>query len=218
MNRLRRTGGRATLVAVPLALAVLGATTGPAGAAARPGGSLTCRGEGVDPAAAVRYRTETVIHAPLSVIWKVQTDVRNWPSWQPSVTTVERLHHGPLRPGAAFRWTTPVPVTPSTPATSLTITSTVRQIRHQACIRWTGPAFGEGLHIDGVHVWNFTKVEGGVLVRTEETHTGPQVDANVPVATRLLGEGLEGWLRNLKAAAEAPRSPATGLVRTGVAG
>lgn len=72
-----------------------------------------------------------------------------------------------------------------------------------SCIRWTGPADGEGLHIDGVHVWNFTEVEGGVRVGTEETHTGPQVDANVPMATELLRQGLDAWLRDLKAAAEA---------------
>lgn len=43
-----------------------------------------------------------------------------------------------------------------------------------------------------MHVWNFTELPGGVLVRTEETHTGPQVDANVPAATGILRQGLEG--------------------------
>lgn len=38
---------------------------------------------------------------------------------------------------------------------------------------------------------------------TEETHTGAQVDADVPTATKILGEGLESWLRELKSAAEA---------------
>ncbi|MFD7338958.1 SRPBCC family protein [Streptomyces violascens] len=175
----------------------------PAGATPHPSKSLTCRGEGVDPDARVRYRTQTVIHAPLSTIWKLQTDVERWPSWQAAVKTSERLDHGPFRKGSAFLWTTPVPPNPSTPATSLDITSTVQQIKHNSCIRWTGPAIGEGLHIDGVHVWNFTRVKGGVLVRTEETHTGPQVDANVPAATKMLSDGLDAWLRELKAAAEA---------------
>ncbi|MGW8327018.1 SRPBCC family protein [Streptomyces sp. NPDC055897] len=205
MSSTRRVGARAALFALPLTLAVLGAASAPAGAASQPAKSLTCQGKGVDPEAAVRYRTETVIHAPLSTIWKLQTDVRRWPSWQAPVATVERLYHGPLRPGAAFRWTTPVPANPATPATTLTITSTVQQMKHNACIRWTGPADAQGLHIDGVHVWNFIKVKGGVLVRTEETHTGPQVDANVPAATELLSGGLEGWLRDLKTAAEARR-------------
>ncbi|WP_306327323.1 SRPBCC family protein [Streptomyces venezuelae] len=195
----------AALFTVPVVLALLGAAAGPAAPSTGlpAAGPLTCRGQGVDPGAPVRYRTETVIDAPLRTIWKLQTDVENWPSWQAPVEAVDRLGHGPLRPGAAFRWTLPIPPNPSTPATRLDITSTVRQIKHQACVRWTGPAVGEGLRIDGVHVWTFTEVEGGVRVATEETHAGPQVEADVPTASLLLREGLEAWLRDLKTAAEA---------------
>ncbi|MEJ8633078.1 SRPBCC family protein [Streptomyces sp. MS2.AVA.5] len=207
MSGLRSTSSRAALYAVPLVLGLLGAAAAPAGAAAshaphsdRP---VTCRGQGVDPDALVRHRTEVVINAPLRTIWSLQTDVERWPSWQTPVESVDRLDHGPFRKGSAFRWTTPIPPNPATPATSLDITSTVRQIKHHSCIRWTGPAVGEGLHIDGVHVWTFTKVKGGVRVSTDETHTGAQVEADVPTATKLLGAGLEAWLRELKSAAEA---------------
>ncbi|MER5963549.1 SRPBCC family protein [Streptomyces sp. NPDC002057] len=202
-------GIRTALLSIPLALGLLstaatssGATDSAAPHASRPDAPLTCRGEGVDPDALVRHRTDVVIAAPLRTVWKIQTDVERWPSWQTPLESVQRLDHGPLRKGSAFRWTMPVPPNPSTPATSLEITSTVRQIEREACIRWTGPAIGEGLRIDGVHVWTFTKVRGGVLVRTEETHTGAEVEANVPVATQLLREGLETWLRDLKSEAE----------------
>ncbi|MCT6778333.1 SRPBCC family protein [Streptomyces sp. CS7] len=207
MSRTRSTA--AALLALPLAAAALLATAAaPAGSAtARPAPSLTCQGKGVDAKALVRARTETVIDAPLSTVWKLQTDVERWPSWQTHVTSMDRLDHGPFRPGAAFRWTTPIPPNPATPATSLDITSTVRQVERGSCIRWTGPAVGEGLHIDGVHVWSFQKVRGGVLVRTEETHTGEQVEANVPYATEILKQGLEAWLGELKAAAEARSCP-----------
>ncbi|MFJ8771106.1 SRPBCC family protein [Streptomyces microflavus] len=202
MSRVRT----AALFTAPLALAGVLATAAaaPAGAAApRPGPSLTCQGKGVDSKAEVRARAETVVDAPLSTIWKLQTDVERWPAWQAHVTSADRLDHGPFRPGSAFRWATPVPPNPVTPATSLDITSTVKQLRAGSCIRWTGPATGEGLHIDGVHVWSFTKVRGGVLVRTEETHTGEQVEANVPFATEILQQGLDAWLVELKTAAEA---------------
>ncbi|MEU6043503.1 SRPBCC family protein [Streptomyces griseus] len=203
MSRTRTAA--AALLALPLAAAgLLGAAAAPAEAAtARPAPSLTCRGQGVDPDALVRARAEAVIDAPLSTVWKLQTEVERWPDWQTHVTGMDRLDHGPFRPGSAFRWTTPVPPNPATPATSLDITSTVGQLKHGSCIRWTGPAVGEGLHIDGVHVWTFTRVRGGVLVRTEETHTGEQVDANVPYATAILKQGLEAWLAELKTAAEA---------------
>ena len=166
--------------------------------------SLTCQGQGVDPTAKVRYRTETFIQAPISTVWKLQTDVERWPAWQQPVTTMKRLDPGPLRPQSQFRWTTPVPANPAGPATALVITSTVQQLQHDRCIRWTGPAIGDGLHIDGVHVWNFIPMAGGVLVRTEETHTGPQIDANVPLATQYLADGLKSWLTDLKTAAETP--------------
>jgi uncharacterized membrane protein len=192
---------RAALLALPMIAGLL-AVAAPAQAAPAQPASLTCQGEGVDPAAQVRYRTEIFIKAPVSTVWAVQTDVERWPSWQRPVTTMKRLDPGPLRPHSQFRWTTPVPATPAGPATTLVITSTVRQLRHDQCIRWTGPAIGIGLHIDGVHVWNFIPVPGGVLVRTEESHTGPQVDANVPLATQFLADGLEAWLTDLKTAAE----------------
>jgi len=168
---------------------------------------VTCDGQGVDPAATIRYRTETVVHASLETIWNLQTDVERWPSWQAPVTSVERLDTGELRPGSQFRWTTPVPETPTTPATTLVITSTVEHLTPYRCIRWTGPGEGDGLRIDmGVHVWTFTEVDGGVLVRTEETWTGPQVEADATTSTTYLGYGLEAWLTDLKAAAG--RAPA----------
>ncbi len=205
MSGIRRTGTRAALSTLPLVIGLLGTAAAPAGATPHhPGTSLTCRGKGVDPDALIRQKTETVIHAPLHTIWKLQTDVERWPTWQSPVETAKRLDHGPLRKSSVFRWTTPAPATPTTPATTLQITSTVEQLKHHSCIRWTGPAIGDGLRIGrGVHVWNFTKVAGGVRVSTEETHRGAQVESNVPLAKEILRRGLEQWLSDLKAAAEA---------------
>ncbi|MEV4165320.1 SRPBCC family protein [Nonomuraea dietziae] len=216
-----RSRTRARLTALTISLAIAGTLAGnlPAAQAAtgRPlathhGGGLQCRGKGVDTTAKIRYRTEKLIKAPLSTIWKLQTDVERWPSWQKPVTSMKRLDPGPLRRHSRFRWTTPVPATPVSPPTTLVITSTVRQLQHHTCIRWTGPAIGEGLRIDqGVHVWTFTKVKGGVLVRTEETHAGDQIETDVPLATHFLGQGLEAWLRDLKTTAEARNQQQRGL-------
>ncbi|MFF7653587.1 SRPBCC family protein [Streptomyces sp. NPDC007983] len=203
MSRIRPL---AALFAIPLAVAAtLGMTTPPAQAAS--GASSTCRGEGVDRTALIRYRTDTVIKAPLSTIWKLQTDVERWPTWQAPVLTMKRLDPGPLHKGSRFRWTTPAPATPTTPETTLNITSTVHQLQRGSCILWKGPAVGEGLRIDeGVHLWRFTKVKGGVRVHTEETWTGDQIEADVPTATEALGRGLEQWMRDLKATAEADQT------------
>ncbi|MFG2049483.1 SRPBCC family protein [Micromonospora sp. NPDC048935] len=165
--------------------------------------TVRCAGRTVDTAAQIRYRTETTIDAPLRTVWKLQTDVERWPSWQKPVLSSKRLDRGPLRPGSSFRWTTPVDETALNPATTLVVTSTVGQLQHQRCLRWDGPAIGAGLRIDeGVHVWTFTEVDGRVLVRTEETWRGDQVEQNVDFSTVALGAGLETWLTELKTRAE----------------
>jgi uncharacterized membrane protein len=199
---------RSHVLAVPFVLAGLLGAAAPAAEAAQHIGPSRCGGRGVDPAAVIRYESDVVIKAPLSTVWKLQTDVDRWPSWQPPVTSAARLDPGPLRRGSQFRWTTPAPATPTTPATTLAITSTVRELRSHHCVLWSGPAVGEGLRIDeGVHLWTFRKVPGGVRVHTEETWTGAQVEADVPTATAALGAGLEAWLRDLRATAEG--APAT---------
>ncbi|MGP4103334.1 SRPBCC family protein [Nonomuraea sp. KM90] len=203
---VRRTRTRAAALAIPLTLAGVLASTVPAAQAATtsPGSASQCRGHGVDPSARIRYESDIVIKAPLSTVFKLQTDVERWPAWQAPVLTMKRLTPGPLRKGSQFRWTTPAPATPTTPATTLEITSTVRQLKHDSCILWSGPAIGAGLRIDeGVHLWTFTRVKGGVRVHTAETWTGAQVEADIPTATAALGGGLEAWLRDLKTTAEA---------------
>jgi uncharacterized membrane protein len=196
---------RSALLAIPLVTAgLLGATTAPAQAATTPDGPLTCRGAGIDPAAKLHHRTETLVKAPLSTLWKLHTDVAGWPAWQEPVTSAKKLDPGPLRAGSRFRWTTPAPATPTTPATTLVITSTVEQAQRGQCVRWTGPAIGTGLRIDrGVHVWTFTRVAGGVLVRTEESWTGAQIEADPATAIQYLAPGLDAWLAALKSTAEA---------------
>jgi len=140
----------------------------------------------------------------VDTVWKLQTGVEGWPSWQAAVTSAKRLDPGPLHPGSRFRWTTPAPATPSSPATTLVITSTVGQIQPGRCVRWTGPAIGDGLRIDrGVHVWTFTPARGGVVVRTEESWTGAQVEADPATAIQYLALGLDLWLADLATAAEA---------------
>lgn len=211
---------RTALSLIPLAIAIAltatacgtddsgSAASSPVTTTAAPTDSaaLTCGGAGIDSAAQIHYRTEALINAPLSTIWELQTDVERWPAWQQPVTSNKRLDQGPLREGSQFQWTTPVPASATTPATTLVITSSVQQVRQNQCIRWSGPAIGDGLRIDnGIHVWNFTEVDGGVLVRTEENWTGAQVEADVPTSTAFLGMGLEAWLKDLKATAEARR-------------
>ena len=51
----------------------------------------------------MRTQEQVDIEAPADVVWDVMTDVRRWPEWTDSITSVEALQDGPLRVGAKFR-------------------------------------------------------------------------------------------------------------------
>jgi Polyketide cyclase / dehydrase and lipid transport len=142
----------------------------------------------IDPTAPVITREDILIHAPLNTIWRIQTDVENWPTWQPNVAVVVKDTPGQLRPGSVFRWSTE----------GLSITSTVKQVDHGKRLAWGGPAQG----ITAVHVWTFTPTSDGVLVHTEESWTGDPVVANQAVLQAALDNSLHNWVNNLKHQAE----------------
>jgi hypothetical protein len=48
----------------------------------------------IDPLAPVITREEILIHASPKKIWEIQTDVEDWPSWQPDVVSVKRAGPG----------------------------------------------------------------------------------------------------------------------------
>lgn len=143
----------------------------------------------IDRNAPVISRDDIVIHAPLNHVWRIQTDVEQWPAWQPAVQSSVKQTPGPLRPGSSWLWSTD----------GLDgITSTVKQIEPGRRIVWGGPAQG----ITAVHVWTFTPTEDGVKVHTEESWTGDPVTANTAVLQQALDASLDHWLHHLKQRAE----------------
>ncbi len=137
--------------------------------------------------APVITRDEILIDAPIERIWEIQTDVANWPSWQPDVDGVQT--DGPLAVGSVFHWQT----------AGLDITSTVEEVDAPHRIVWGGPARG----IVAVHVWTLSAQDDGVLVYTEESWEGEPVDNQVETLQSALDNSLRDWLENLKRTAEA---------------
>jgi uncharacterized protein YndB with AHSA1/START domain len=137
--------------------------------------------------APVITRDEIVIQAPIETIWDIQTNVDEWPSWQPDVDGAKS--EGALGVGSVFRWQT----------AGLDITSTVEEIDAPNRIVWGGPALG----IVAVHVWTFEPQDDGVLVRTAESWEGDPVTAQVETLQVALDGSLRAWLENLKRTAEA---------------
>jgi uncharacterized protein YndB with AHSA1/START domain len=148
----------------------------------------------IDEDAPVITRDEIVIRAPLETIWDVQTNVDEWPAWQPDVDGAKA--EGPLDVGSVFRWQT----------AGLDITSTVEEIDAPRRIVWGGPAQG----IVAVHVWTFEPQDDGALVRTAESGEGEPVTAQVETLQAALDASLRAWLTNLKRIAEERSGGASG--------
>jgi hypothetical protein len=136
--------------------------------------------------APVISRDEILIEAAIESVWEIQTNVAEWPSWQPEVNSAEA--EGPLEVGSAFRWQT----------AGLDITSTVEEIDPPRRIAWSGAAQG----IVAVHVWTFEPWNEGTFVRTAESWEGEPVTANVETLQGALDGSLRAWLENLKRVAE----------------
>ncbi|MET8331165.1 SRPBCC family protein [Streptomyces sp. NPDC005181] len=184
---------RRLLVVAAIVGSVVMTASGLAAAAAHVHTAQACRNAVIDATAPVITRDDILIRAPRSTVWAIQTDVENWPDWQPGVTAVRRADAGKLRVGSAFTWD----------VEGLHVTSTVRQVEPGRRIVWGGTGNG----ITAVHVWTFTPPRDGVLVHTEESWQGAPVDADVPTAQAALDASLRAWLENLKQVSEAQTAP-----------
>jgi len=216
----RRPATKVAAAAVGMVLSVAGCSSGgdseqSAGGGTTPSASAPaeqtqgnqCGGTSIDHAAAVTRSSDIVINAPLQRVWDTHTDVETWDQWQDAILTIERLDPGALSASSQFRWTTPVPKSQLSPADTLTITSSVKQLDPGKCVIWEGPAIGKAITIDrGVHLWTFTETGAATHVHTEESWDaafldslkGPDYDA----AAAMLGGGLDLWLQALKTKVE----------------
>ena len=141
---------------------------------------------GIDRNAPVIVHHEIDINAPLETIWRLQTDVNNWPAWQTDITAA-RLD-GPFEPGNSFTWT----------SYGFTVTSTIYAVAERTRTLWGGPAQG----VMGIHEWVYTQTSTGTHVATQESFSGQPVEADPTGMQSTLDKSLTAWLGHLKATAE----------------
>lgn len=140
----------------------------------------------IDRSAPILAHHRTVIQAPLSLVWRLHTDVEAWPTWQTDIAWARLTE--PFVPGTTFTWHT----------AGLDVASTLYQIEPERHTLWGGPAHG----IDGIHAWNFTQDADGVQVSTEESWRGAALEGQVPQMQSALDSSLVRWLQHLKSEAE----------------
>jgi hypothetical protein len=151
---------------------------------------------GIDRDAPATARHEIVINAPLDTVWRLQTDVNNWPAWQTDITTA-RLDV-PFEPGNSFTWT----------SYGFTVTSTIYAVAERARTLWGGAAQG----IMGTHEWVYSQTPTGTHVATHESFSGQPVQADATGMQSVLDKSLTDWLGHLKTTAESTSPLQAGIV------
>ncbi|MFE7030056.1 SRPBCC family protein [Streptomyces sp. NPDC057621] len=177
-------------VAAVVTATALSAPSPAAAHEAKPGGRThqECRGVTVDRSAPVISRATVLIKAPLTTIWHLHTDIDAWDTWIPEITPARKKTPGPLRQGSVFEWS----------PQNMHVTSTVKSVAPRRCTAWAAPVNG----IDGIHLFTFEQVKGGVLATTEESWAGAPVEADIPGNQTALDTGLADWMKRLKNTAE----------------
>jgi len=110
----------------------------------------------INSKASLIAKKETVINAPVHHVWKIQSDIDNWPKWQKEVSYAKL--QGKLAKGTKFQWK----------AMGMNISSKLQEVVENKTIGWTGKSFG----MDAVHFWNFEKHGNMTKVITEESLSG----------------------------------------------
>ena len=110
--------------------------------------------------APIRSCHEITINAPLETVWRVHTQINEWPDWNPDIAKANLT--GPIAVGTVFHWET----------AGMAIPSTIGEVVPLTKLAWSGEAGDEAGDILGVHVWSFSVTPEGTQVRTEESWEG----------------------------------------------
>jgi uncharacterized membrane protein len=131
------------------------------------------------------------VAAPAQRVFDVYSDVERWPQWTTSVTSVERLDHGPLRVGSRARI--------KQPRLPVAVWEVIDLVPGHS-FTWT--ARGPGIVTTGTHLVGPGSRDGQVKVTAALDQEGPLGPLLGLLTTRLTNRYLETEVRGLKAHCE----------------
>jgi hypothetical protein len=140
----------------------------------------------INEKAPVVCRKTIIIEAKPEKIWKVLTNIDDWPDWQNEIS-LARIH-GPLQPNVSFTWK----------SGGMKINSTLHTVAPYYSIGWTGKVFG----IYAIHNWNMKVVDGATEVTVSESMEGLMARLFKRKLQPTLDKGMERWLQLLKEESE----------------
>ncbi len=140
----------------------------------------------VDKGAPVYMSSQITIESTIDNVWKTLTDLKQWPSWQSSVTEVNVQE--PVQEGTEFTWK----------ADGLVFKSKIHAMKPKAMFGWTGKTIGAF----AIHNWQFTEQDNVVIVHVEESLQGFLPTLLKKNFQENLRKGIDKNLNELKAASE----------------
>ena len=139
----------------------------------------------IEDRAPVKASVGITIHASPQKVWRLLTDVNDWPKWHSAIG--EAQLSVPLAAGRRFSWK----------AGGIEIHSTIGLVEPFRILAWSGKALGA----KAVHVWKLQPLPGGqTAVHVDESMDGLLM--RIFYSSKQLTEDDQGWLEDLKAAAE----------------
>jgi|WetSurMetagenome_2_1015567.scaffolds.fasta_scaffold00229_9 uncharacterized membrane protein len=126
------------------------------------------------------------ISAPVDTVWRILTEIEDWPQWQKNVT--ESKPDGRIGEGASFKWK----------AGGVSFVSKIHTMKPKTMFGWTGRTFGA----DAIHNWTFENVNGATKVFVEESLQGALPVLLKGYFQKSLDAGVQANLKELKFAAE----------------
>ena len=140
----------------------------------------------IDNNAPVKCHKTITINAKREIVWKLITDINEWPSWQTDIS--KSAFSGELKPETPFRWK-------SGGATIQSILHTVVPF-HQ--FGWTGSTFG----IRAIHNWQLEELNNQTILKVEESMNGLLARIFRKFFNKTLERGMVKWLALLKLESE----------------
>ncbi|WP_328407051.1 SRPBCC domain-containing protein [Nocardia sp. NBC_00403] len=141
----------------------------------------------LDENAPVRSVSTIVVDAPIDTVWRLLSDMRNWPDWRSDAHVLEL---GEMKVDASFRWN----------LHGTTIKATFATIEPQRELAWTGVSMGCMKAVDRLRLTPLSETRTEVTM--EESLAGPLL--TLFFSSEKLRAGHDAMLGMLKAAAESP--------------
>lgn len=143
-------------------------------------------------------RTEILINAAPQKVWRILTDFKAYPAWNPFIKSLEQTSQGELKVGSRLKALIAPP-----DASAMTFTPAVTALNVNREFRWLGHLFIPGL-FDGEHIFELMENGDGT---TTLIHRENFRGLLIPLFKKMLNDnsrrGFELMNRQLKAQAEA---------------